>query len=282
MYTEWYATEFFSHYAPVEDWVTGETVQSTNVYDAWALLVNLNAEQDAKITVTFFYEDEPPQDFAFVLQRGRQGRLHLHAEPNHLGTSNLPPGCNPRKRFGMRVRSSAPVIVQATVGDRLAHERVTNSMSTFLFHPGPLSDLEKQWYYVDCVYITSERFPLEEREWLTILNPNIIPATCTVSFIPGGDVDVSAKRSKPARPDLEQVSYEIVVPPERILSTDLADLPEVLANQPYAVRVRSDVPITVQGIRHIFERGQYQFSRAWAVLDAMPVADLDKVGAATS
>jgi len=34
MYNEWYATEFFSQYAPFKDWVTGETVKSTNVYDA--------------------------------------------------------------------------------------------------------------------------------------------------------------------------------------------------------------------------------------------------------
>jgi hypothetical protein len=39
--------------------------------------------------------------------------------------------------------------------------------------------------------------------------------------------------------------------------------------------VRSDGPITVQGIRHIFDRGKYEFSRAWAVLDARPIADVD-------
>lgn len=276
MYKEWYATEFFSQYAPFEDWVTGATVQSTNVFDAWVLLVNLSSGRDAEVTATFFYEDESPKDFDFVLPAGRQGRLHMQEEPDNLGTSNLPPGCNPRKRFGMRVRSSVPVIVQATVGDRLAHERVTNSMSTFLFHPGPLGDLEKQWYYVDCVYITSEEWPLEEREWLTILNPNGEPAHCTVTFIPGGDVDVGARISRPAQPDLTPVNYRLTVPPERILPTDLADLPQVFPNRPYAVRVCSDVPVTVQGIRHIFERGRYGFSRAWAVLDAMPVADVEE------
>jgi hypothetical protein len=65
MYTEWYATEFFSQYAPFEDWVTGEMVQSTNVYDAWALLVNLSPNRDAEVTATFYYEDEPPRDFSF-------------------------------------------------------------------------------------------------------------------------------------------------------------------------------------------------------------------------
>jgi len=42
MYSEWYATEFFSRYDPFEDWVTGKQVQSINVFDAWALLVNLS------------------------------------------------------------------------------------------------------------------------------------------------------------------------------------------------------------------------------------------------
>ena len=275
MYTEWYATEFFSQYTPFEDWVTGHMTQSTNVFDAWALMLNLSSKQDAEVTVTFFYEDEPPRDFTFTLSAGRQGRLHMQEQPDNLGTSNLPPGCNPRKRFGMRVRSTAPLLVQATVGDRLAHERVTNSMATFMFHPGPLGELEKQWYYVDCVYITSEKWPLEEREYLTILNPNTTPARCTITFIPGGDVDVGAKVSKPSRADLEPAEYTLTVPAERILPTDLADLPMIRPNQPYAVRVRSDVPITVQGIRHIFERGKYEFSRAWAVLDARPIADVD-------
>ena len=128
--------------------------------------------------------------------------------------------------------------------------------------------------YVDCVCITSDRWPLEEREYLTILNPNKEPAHCTATFIPGGNVDVGTKLTQPNRPDLKPVSYDIVVPAERILSTDLADLPQVLPNQPYAVRVRSNLPVTVQGIRHIFERGKYEFSRCWAVLDAMPVADV--------
>ncbi len=274
MYTEWYATEFFSQYAPFKDWVTGQMVQSTNVFDAWALMVNLSPKRDAEVTATFFYEDEPPKDFTFILPAGRQGRLHMQEQPDNLGTMNLPPGCNPRKRFGMRVRSTVPILAQATVGDRLAHERVTNSMSTFMFHPGPLGELEKQWYYVDCIYITSEKWPLEEREWLTILNPNKVPAHCTVTFIPGGDVDVGTAVAKPRQTDLTPVDYMLTVPAERILPTDLSTLSMVLPNQPYAVRVRSDVPITVQGIRHIFERGKYEFSRAWAVLDARPIADI--------
>jgi hypothetical protein len=270
MYTEWYATEFFSQYAPFEDWVTGEMVKSTNVYDAWALLLNLSQDRDAEVTATWYYEDEAPRDYTFTLPAARQGRLHMQDQSDFLGTSNLPPGCDPYKRFGMRVRSTEPVVVQATVGDRLAHERVTNSMATFLFHPGPLGEPEKTWVYVDCVYITSPDFTLEEREWITILNPNDAPAHCTIHFIPGGDVDVKSAVSR-SRSAAAPVSHTLTVPAERILATDLADLAGVLPNQAYAVRVESDLPFTVQGIRHIFERGQYGFSRAWAVLDALPI-----------
>jgi hypothetical protein len=246
---------------------------STNIFDAWLLLVNLNPSQAAQVTGTFFYEDEPPQDFNFILPAGRQGRIHLHDEPDDLGTVNMPPGCNPRQRFGLRLVSSQPIIAQATVGDRLPHERITNSMATFMFHPGPLSDLETQWYYVDCIYLTADGVPLEEREWLTILNPNPVPADCTITFIPGGDVDVGYGIGQSAT-QLAPTDYRLTVPAERILPTLLSDLPQVLPNQPYAVRVRSDVPVTVQGIRPIFERGKYEFSRAWAVLEAMPVARL--------
>jgi hypothetical protein len=141
-----------------------------------------------------------------------------------------------------------------------------------MFHPGPLGKLETQWVYVDCVYLVSPRFPLEEREWLTILNPNQEPAHCVITFIPGGDVNLDGKVT-PVQADLKPVEYSLTVSPERICPTNLADLAMVLANQPYAVRVRSDLPITVQGIRHIFERGKYEFSRCWAVLDAYPIAD---------
>lgn len=270
MYTEWYATEYFSQYAPFEDWVTGETVTSKNVYDAWMLLVNLSQKQDAEVTATFFYEDEPPKDYTFTLPKGQQGRVHMQGDVDNLGTDNLPPGCNPQKRFGVRLRSTVPILAQATVGDRFPDERVTNSMATFFYHPGPLSDLEKQWYYVDCVYLTREGMTLEEREWLTILNPNQVDAHCTVTFIPGGDVAIGDAKVPVSHE--KPVVYTLTVPAERIKPTDLADLPLVQANHPYAVRVESDVPITVQGIRHIFERGKYDLSRAWAVLDARPVA----------
>ncbi len=276
MYEEWYATEFFSQYAPFKDWVTGKMVQSTNVYDAWMLLVNLSQKREAQVTGTFYYEDEGPQEFTFVVPAGRQGRVHMQGDVDNLGTNNLPPGCNPRKRFGMRVRSTTPVVVQATVGDRLAHERVTNSMATFMFHPGPLGELEKRWYYVDCVYLTREGMALEEREWLTILNPGKAPAHCTVTFIPGGDAAVGSARSTIS--DSAPVVHRVTVAPERILPTDLSTLAGVLANHPYAVRVESDVPVTVQGIRHIFERGRYGFSRAWAVLDARPIARIVEEG----
>jgi hypothetical protein len=271
MYTEWYVTEYFSQYEPFQDWVSGELTHSLNFYDAWMLVVNLNQAQPAEVTVTFFYADEPPKDFTFWLAAGRQGRLHFQDEPDNLGTINLPPGCNPRKRFGVRVRSNQPVIVQATGGDRIGDEPITNSMATYLYHPGPLGELEKQWYYIDCVYLVSPRFPLEEREWLTILNPNPQEAHCKVTFIPGGDVDVETKASRPQGAEIHQVEHCLVVPAERILPSLISDWGGVQANTPYAVRVESDLPITVQGIRHIFERGKYEFSRCWAVLDAIPI-----------
>jgi len=274
MPTEWYATEFFSQYDPFQDWVTGKMVQSINVYDAWMLILNLHPTRDAHITTTFYYEDEEPKEYSFTLGAGRQGRLHLQDDSDNLGTANLPPGCNPRKRFGVKVVSDQPVIVQATAGDRIGEERVTNSMATYLFHPGPLGEKEKQWFYIDCLVLVSDKFILEEREWLTILNPNKVAAHCKITFIPGGDVDVQGKVTKPANADLQPVSHTLTVPPERILTTQISDLPVVIANQPYAAQVTSDQPVTVQGIRHIFERGKYEFSRSWAVLDAFPLEKL--------
>jgi hypothetical protein len=137
-----------------------------------------------------------------------------------------------------------------------------------------LGELETQWYYVDCVYLVSPRFPLEEREWLTILNPNQQQAHCKVTFIPGGDVDVETKASRPQAADVHPVEHCLVAPAERILPSLISDWAGVQANTAYAVRVESDLPIVVQGIRHIFERGKYEFSRCWAVLDAIPIRQI--------
>jgi len=270
MYREWYFTEFFSQYAPFKDWVSGEMVKSINVYDAWMLILNLDSSQDAVVTTTFYYEDEAPRDYQFILPAGKQGRLHLQDDVDNLGTKNLPSGCNPFKRFGVRVVSTQPVVVQATMGDRIGNERITNSMATRMFYPGPLGEVEKQWCYIDCLVLESSVYPLEEREWITILNPNPAPAQCTLTFIPGGDVD-SQGQVQPAAAGLKPMEYTVTVPPERILPLAMCDIPGVKVNQPYALRVTSDQPVTLQGIRHIFERGKYEFSRCWAVLDAIPV-----------
>jgi hypothetical protein len=271
MYTEWYLTEYFSQYEPFADWITGEPTRSTNFYDAWMLILNLSQKNAAQVTVTFFYSDQAPQDFTFTLGANMQGRLHFQEEPDNLGTINLPPGCNPRVRFGVRVRSNQPVVVQATGGDRIGDEPITNSMATYMYHPGPLGELEKQWVYVDCVYLVSPDFPLEEREWLTILNPNRGEVHCVITFIPGGDVDIETQASRPQASTDSPVEHRLTVPAERILPSLISDWEGVQANRPYAVRVQSDLPITVQGIRHIFKRGKYEFSRCWAVLDAIPL-----------
>lgn len=271
MYREWFVTEYFSLYDEFEDWAQGGKTRSINVYDKWMLIVNLNPKEEAEVTLTFYYQDEPPKDFTFRLAAGRQGRLHFSDEPDNLGTINLPPGCEPRKRFGVRVRSTQPVVVQATGGDRIGEERITNSMATYLYHPGPLGEAEQTWMYVDCVYLASDRFALEEREWLSVLNPNPQTAHCRVTFIPGGDVDVSSRASRQIEASVATVEHTFEVPPERLFSILISDWQDVLPNQPYAVRVDSDLPITLQGIRHIFERGKYKFSRCWAVLDAIPI-----------
>jgi hypothetical protein len=276
MYTEWYLTEYFSQYEPFEDWTTGELIRSTNFFDAWMLILNLSWKHTAQVTVTFFYADEPPQDFTFKLGANRQGRLHFQEEPDNLGTINLPPGCNPRKRFGVRVRSTQPVVVQATGADCIGDEPITNSMATYMYHPGPLGEGEKQWVYVDCVYLVSPSFPLEEREWLTILNPNQREAHCVVTFIPGGDVDIRAQSPGMPAGSEKPVEHRLTIPAERILPSLISEWEGVQPNRPYAVRVQGDLPITVQGIRHIFERGKYEFSRCWAVLDAIPLQPIDE------
>jgi hypothetical protein len=265
MYKEWFAAEIFSQNFPIQDWVTGKMVYSTNEYFAGILVYNLSPNEKAKVKVTYYYSDETPKDYEFTIQPSCQGRLF-----SGLNRPDNVPGCNPQKRFGLHIQSTVQVVAQATVWERVAGSTVTNSMTTFMLHPGPLGKAEHDWCLVDSLTLRSES-SLEEREWLTILNPNNQPVNCRFGFFPGSRIDPKTLSTMLESDQIKSIDFSISVPGESILSTLQSDIPGLEPNKPYTIVASCDLPVVMQGLRQIFVRGDYQCMKAFAVLDAIPV-----------
>jgi hypothetical protein len=264
MHTEWYFTEYHRE-GEIEDWITGEKVVPFNTFRGYVLILNLDGESDADIEFTFYYEDQAPAKANRQLAAGREGLVYLGDDsPNK-------PDVPLDKRFGIGVKSSCPIIVQCTQGDYIHGSPVTNNMVTNMFTPGPLGEKHTVWYYIDCIVLRNPS-PLEEREWITLLNPNAEPAHVTLTFFPGGMMQPGTAEVRLADPDEDVFQVGLEVGAERILQTRLhEDITTVKPNHHYSVRIESDVSITAQATRRIFERGNYAFSRSIAVLDCIPM-----------
>jgi len=264
MYTEWYFSEYHRE-GEIEDWVTGEMVKPFNRFAGYLLILNLDQANDADIEVTFYYEDQAPTKVHYRLAAGREGVSYVGPEASERLGVPL------EKRFGMRVSSTTPVVVQCTQGDYIHGGPVTNNMVTNMFTPGPLGEKHKVWYYIDCIVLRSSS-PLEEREWITLLNPNRETAHVTLTFIPGGSMRLGTGEVLSGDPEERGFQTELEVGAERILQTRLhEDIVEVEPNHHYSVRIESNLPITAQATRRIFERGNYAFSTSIAVLDCIPM-----------
>ena len=267
-FTEWYATEYFREGA-IESWVTGEVVTPANRFRGYLLVLNLDEQNDARLDLTFYYADEAPRHAQYFLAAGRGGLVFLSERSN-----NKPEGIPLDKGFGLRVRSSTSIIAQFTQGDAIGDNPVTNNMVTHMLTPGPLGDQHKVWYYVDCIVLRSESL-LEEREWFTILNPQPKPAHVTATFIPGSMLLPPGQGVHTFDPEDKPFKVEFTAPAERIMQKRLhEEITQVAPNHHYSVRIESDLPVTVQAVRRIFERGKYHASTSMPVLDAIPVGGM--------
>ena len=262
---EWYATEYLRE-GPIEDWVTGATALPRNRFRGYLLLLNLDAEHEAGVELTFYYADQAPRQAEYTVGAGIQGLVYLGEE-----SSNRPAGIPVDKPFGIRVCSNVPVVAQFTMGDALEGDPVTNNMVTHMLTPGPLGPRHRVWCYVDSIVLRSER-ALEEREWFTVLNPQMVPARVAARFIPGSMLLPPGQGPNRVASDHKPFSVCFTVPPERLMRKRLhEDIEEYLPNRHYSVIIESDVPVTVQAIRRIFRRGQYDASTSMPVLDALPI-----------
>jgi len=265
-FKEWYMTEYYMEY-DITDYVTGKPARSYNQLGGVALILNRDENNDAHCDLTFYYQDREPMNYSLTVPAGRQALAWFGDQ--RFGS--VPEGIDFSKRFGLKVSSDIPIIVQSTQGDCKLNDPVTNSMVTQMFYPGPLEAKHKEWYYIDCIVITSEDNPLEEREWLTILNPQKNEAEIKITFIPGGTFKFPGGVFEIDDPHIKRSEYHTSVKGERILPIDLYNVTAVKRNTHYSVRLESSEPVTLMGIRRIYERGRYEYSTSVAFLDAIPV-----------
>ena len=195
----------------------------------WIVLLNLS-RLPALVTATFYFEELAPRSTTLLVPGHGRRRLMPDALPDLVPRDT---------RYGLRVTSTAPIIVQPTRGEYTPGDPVTEAMASFVAYPGPLGTRETRWAYADGIVLASDE-PLEEREWITILNPDPArAASLTLVFLLN-----DGRRTMP-----------LAVPAARLRSVDLFDLPLVPKNIGFGVVVESDVPVVVEQVRRAYRKG---------------------------
>jgi len=206
----------------------------------WICLFN-PAKHDADLTVTFYYEDQEPTHAKFRVLSQCRSNLHT-AECKELVKD---------KRYGIRILSTEPIVVQSTVGyygpeDR--HDWYTRAMTSTL----AATALSKVWYYADGVIIDRPDQRLKESEWAFILNPNKndVMVTLTAYYA-----------------DQTKGIFRFKAPAERLKVVFLDDT--LIKNKSYGARFVSTEPIVVQETREIWEEDRVVKRSAFSVI-ALP------------
>ncbi|MDI7275182.1 MAG: sensory rhodopsin transducer [Anaerolineae bacterium] len=237
LYTEWYYADgmIVDRLGRMigDHWESGD----------WICLVN-PGPQEAHITLTVFYEELPPREHSLTLGARRAMNRALHAIPGLLEHNLL---------YGVRVRADVPILAQDTRGEYEPDDPVTNAMGSTILTPGPLTEKDRELWYVDGIILTGG--VLEESEWLSVLNPNPVEARIELTIFRG---------------DREPGSYGFCVPAERVRTVKMDDLPMVPKNHLFSVRVESSVPVAAQEVRRAYERGHYSCARSMFTVMCIP------------
>ncbi len=206
----------------------------------WIVVLN-PGDSEADVSLTFYFETMAPRHKSWKVAPGGSQSLPVQEIADVVPHGIL---------YGARVRSNVPVLVQPTRGEYEPHNPVTHAMASFIAHPGPLGSRETKWAYADGLVLRSEG-PLEEREWVSILNP-----------APEKQARV---RIRFLRTSGEQ-SHELGVPAERVKTVDLFTLPAFVPNTLSGVVVESDAPVVVEQVRRAYQRGVPVIASMWACL----------------
>jgi len=214
----------------------------------WMVIFNL-APRETTATARFYFEDIPPRDFQQKLPARSPGRIVVH---------DIPDVVPPKKLYAVRVRCGTPIVVQPTRAEYEPWNPITHAMASFVAYPGPLGTKETRWVYADGLTLSSAN-PLEEWEWISILNPDERrDAKVKITFNFAG----------------EQKVHELTVPAERVRSVDMFNLPIIPKNKISGPIIESDIPVVVEQVRRAYAKGVPVITSLYATM-AYPIGDTD-------
>jgi hypothetical protein len=212
---------------------------------------------DVNLTVTIFHEESEPTSFQQVVPA--QSSFETDA-------SNWDVPLN--SRFGMKVESTEPIIVQATEGwnntknDYSLNGTPVNSnisretAKSYMSH----TSLAKECYIADGIIIDiPEALWIKETEDIAVLNPNKEEITLTIHAY-FGKRDVT-RFEIPL--DIPVMKKQVKIPAERVGFISLTEW--IKPNWHYGARVTADQPFAAQWLRMVYWYDSAELMSEWSV-----------------
>ena len=211
--------------------------EGANRQSTWVCMFN-PSQRDAELRFTFYYEDADPTMMRRQVAAARGVNLHL------LGCEEVLRD----RRFGAKIESSEPMVVQITTGYYSVADR--SDWYTRGMHSVICSDrLSTVNYYADALVIDQPMQRLKEPEWAFILNPSQAPAAVTLHAFYGDGV---------------QHTYPFRVAPKRVLPVFMDEL--VDRNRLFGAKYVSTVPVAIQQTRLIVEEDRETIRSCFSVM----------------
>jgi len=210
---------------------------SDNRQATWVCILNTGA-REALLRFTFYFEDLAPVRMSHQVppKTTRSIKLYNREEIPH------------NKRFGGKIESSVPVVIQVTTGYYGNEDK--EDWYTRAMHSVVCNDtIANVNYYADGVIVRKRGLRLRESEWVYMLNPNLAPAR----------VQYTAYTT-----DGKRVSFPLTIQPQRVFALALDDLLE--KNKLFGAEVRSSVPLAVQQTRVVEEIDRRTIRSAYSVM----------------
>lgn len=196
------------------------------------------APRDATLKFTLYYERSEPTTLLHEVKARTGINLHLLSSPE----------VRRDERFGGKIESSEPMVIQMTTGYYGVEDR--HDWYTHAMHSVICGDrLATINYYADGLVIDRAGLRLKEPEWAFLLNPNPAPA----------EVQFTAFYN-----DGNPLTYNFVVPAERVLPVFMDTL--IVKNQLFGARYISSLPIAIQQTRLIEEEDRATIRACFSVM----------------
>jgi len=208
-----------------------------NRQSTWVCLFN-PTKRDARLKFTFYYPDAEPTTMPYQVPAETGTNVHLLSCKEVLQN----------KRFGAKIETSEPMVIQITTGYYGVDDRV--DWYTRAMHSVICGDrLSTINYYADALVIDREGQRLKEPEWAFLLNPNKAVADVTLYAYYG---------------DGTKATYNFQVAPERLLPVFMDEL--VAKNKIFGAKYISNIPIAIQQTRLIVEEDRQTIRACFSVM----------------